>query len=309
MSETDGLAVVPAETVVNAPAPDPVPAADDGPVSLDVPKEAPPDPTPEDTKDRKIDATDPEASGGKDVTPDDDGERKKIPGSQKLKRRLQLIEADYEAANARAADLEKKLAQFNTPQPEQGRPGVEREPKETDFPNDYLAFERATVAWNSRQAVREEFARLQQSHQEEQTQRQRREEQIERQEAYEESAGQARERIPDFDKVINSASDIKITNPELIEEIMSSPKAALIHYYLAQNRETARELNALKGKELAREVGRLEARVHLPQAKKATEASPPPSAPKGGAAPPFNLHDADINSYVAHRKKQIEAAR
>lgn len=93
---------------------------------------------------------------------------------------------------------------------------------------------------------------------------------------------------------------------------MASPKAALIHLYLAQNRETARELNALKGKELAREVGRLEAKVHLPQAKKATEAAPPPSAPKGGGAAPFNLQHAaetDINAYIAFRNKQEAAER
>jgi hypothetical protein len=300
MSESDGLASPPAETPIAAVVPEtPVveTPVDPGPVDLD----AKPEPEVAEVVEQKPD----------ELAVDDDGEteRKKIPGSQKLKRRLQLIESDYEAATARAAELEKKLAQFNTPQQPEGRPGVDREPKESDFPNDYLAFERSVVAWNSRQAVREEFARLQQTHQQEQTQRQRREALIERQEAYEEQATTARERIPDFDKIIASASDVKITNEELVDEIMASPKAALIHLHLAQNRETARELNALKGKELAREVGRLEMRLHLPQAKKATEATPPPSTPKGGAAPPFSLQDSDINAYVAFRKKQIAAAR
>ncbi len=290
-AETPIAAVVPEAPVVDAPT--------DGPVDLD----AKPEP-------EKV--TEPvEAKTTDEPAGDDEVKEKKIPGSQKLKRRLQLIEADYEAANARAADLEKKLAQFNTPQQEQGKPGVDREPRETDFPNDYLAYERSLVGWNSRQAVREEFARLQQSHNQEQTQRQRREELVERQEAYEEQAKTARERITDFDKTINSASDVKITNAELIDEIMASPKAALIHYHLAQKPEMARELNALRGKELAREVGRLETRLHLPQAKQATEASPPPSIPKGGAAPPFSLQDAarnNLNAYIEYRDKQ-EAAQ
>ncbi len=293
-AETPIAPVVPATPVVEAPEP-----VDPGPVDLDAKPEPVKEPDPVETK------------PADDLADDDtETERRKVPGSQKLKRRLQLIEADYEAERTRASDLEKKLAQFNAPpQQPQGKPGVDREPTEADYPGDYLAFERANISWNSRQAVREEFAKLQQSHQEDQTQRQRREAQIERQEAYEEQATTARERIPDFDKIIASASDVKITNPELVDEIMASPKAALIHLHLAQNRETARELNALRGKELAREVGRLETRLHLPQAKKATEATPPPSTPRGGAAPPFSLQDADINAYVAFRQKQIKAAR
>lgn len=244
-----------------------------------------------------------------DVTAQDETEpeapKKNVPGSQKLKRRLQLIEADYEAANARAADLESRLAQFQQPQAEQGRPGIEREPKETDFPNDYFAYERAQTAWVSRQAVREEFARVQQQQTQSQTDRQRREAQIERQEAYEDSATTARERIDDFDKVIRSATDIKITNAELVDEIMASEKAALIHYYLAKNPEKARELNGLKGKELAREVGRLEARVHLPKPRTATGASPPPSQPKGGAATPYDPYTStDMEAHVRWWKAQ-----
>lgn len=299
MSETDGLASPPAETPIAAVVPE-TPA-------VDLPGD--PQPVDLDAKPEPEKAPEVEAKTTDELAGDDEFKEKKIPGSQKLKRRLQLIESDYEAATARAADLEKRLAQFNTPQQEQGKPGVDREPKESDFPGDYLAFERANVSWTTRQAVREEVARAQQQSQQESTQRQRREALIERQEAYDEQATVARDRIPDFDKIIASASDVKITNEELVDEIMASPKAALIHLHLAQNRETARELNALRGKELAREVGRLEMRLHLPQAKKATEATPPPSTPKGGAAPPFSLADSDINTYVEFRKKQIKAAR
>jgi len=241
--------------------------------------------------------------------PVEDEPKKNIPGSQKLKNRLRLIEADYESERSARAELERRLAELSAPKSPESKPGVDREPTEGDFPNDYFGYEAARSAWAARQAVREEFARLKQSEQETQSQRLRREQIIERKEMYDELATSARERIPDFDKVIASASDVKITNHELVEEIMSSDKSALLQYYLAKNPDKARELNGLQGRELAREVGRLEARVHLPQAKKATEATPPPSAPKGGAAAPFDPETADMNAYAAFRSKQIEADR
>jgi hypothetical protein len=77
-----------------------------------------------------------------------------------------------------------------------------------------------------------------------------------------------------------------------------------LQYHLAKNPDKARELNQMNGRELAREVGRLEARVHLPTPKKATEAAAPPSQVKGKAAPPASLRDADMETYVALRKKQ-----
>lgn len=225
-------------------------------------------------------------------------ERKKIPGSERLKRRLQLIESDYLNVQRENEELRQRAT---PPAQQEGRPGIEREPRDTDFPNDYFAYERAKTAWDVRQAVREEVARERQTAQ----QRNRQELSNERLEAHEENAEVARERIPDFDKVVRSAAEISV-KPELAEEILASDKSALLQYYLAKNPDKARELNGMSGRELAREIGRLETRIHLPTAKKATEATPPPAEIRGGAARPVDPVKGpdDMNAYVAWRKKQ-----
>ncbi len=229
---------------------------------------------------------------------EEDGEepekRKKPSGAERAKRRLQLATAELDRM---ARELE-ELKQTKQPAAN-AKPGVDREPTEADFPNDYFAYERAKTVWDTRQAVREEMNRERSSKQDEL----RREIQNERLEVYEESKTLARERIPDFDKVVNSAQ-LPIT-PELREEILASDKSALLQYHLAKNPDKVRELSQMNGRELAREIGRLEARIHLPSPKKATEATPPPSQPRGGAAQPVNLQTADMDTYVAQRRKEM----
>jgi hypothetical protein len=41
-----------------------------------------------------------------------------------------------------------------------GKPGVDREPTEADFPNDWFAFQESKTAWTARQAIRDEFNRV-----------------------------------------------------------------------------------------------------------------------------------------------------
>lgn len=232
--------------------------------------------------------------------------KKKVPGSQRLKRRLELIEGDYLAQQSELETLrrEKQERERGAQNPE-GRPGVDREPKEADFANDWFAFQEAKTAWAARQAVREEFNRVRDEQQKSGNERAQNERRREVLEAYHEYADEVRERIPDFDKVVSAARDVTV-KPEVIEEILASQKSALLQYHLAKNPDKARELNGMTGRELAREIGRLESRVHLPTPKKATEAEAPPSVVKGGAATSVNPQTGpdDMNAYVAWRKKQ-----
>jgi hypothetical protein len=247
-----------------------------------------------------------------DLTEGEEGEqpeKKNVPGSQKLKRRLALIEQDFTRANERLAEYERREreAQQRQQQPT-ARPGIDREPTEQDFPNDYLAYERAKVAWDVRQSVREEFRGQLDNEQTQRAQRQRAEQVREHLLAYEEGAETARERIPDFDKVVSTANiDMK---REVLEELLASEKSALLQYHLAKNPDKARALNGMSGKELAKEIGRLESRVHLPTAKKATEAEPPPAQVRGAAAPPVDAQSGpdDMNAYVAWRRQQSAKA-
>lgn len=157
-------------------------------------------------------------------------------------------------------------------------------PREEDFNGDWFAWQRAMTAFEAgsaaKKAIREEFNTREQS------ERQTKQTEIarERNVAHLERVEDAREVIADFDTVMKGMDGVQVRN-EVIEEIMSSDKSALLAYHLAQNPEKLSALNQMSGRELAREMGRLEATVKLPEAKKATTAPAPLTAVKGGAAP------------------------
>lgn len=253
-------------------------------------------------------------AAGEVVETEPDGEetegepgKKKIPGSQRLKRRLALVEADFLQIQEENARL-KQASQATAPKTD-GKPGIDREPTEQDFPTDYLAYERAKIAWDVRQAVRDENRKADEARRETTQQTVQTERRREVLAAYEEYADEVRERIPDFDKVLAAAKDVNAKR-ELAREVIESPKSALLQYYLSKNPDKVAELNNLSGLELAREIGRLETRIHLPKPKTATEASAPPTEVKGGAAPVVDAQTGpdDMNAYVAWRRKQTAKA-
>lgn len=293
MSDETTLAPAPAETPVDLT------------TKIEDPATTQPEPKPEPAESKTEETGDLTTPEEGEEQPD--GEKKNVPGSQKLKRRLQLIEQEFAATQQELEILrrEREQAQQQRQQPSQGRPGIDREPTEQDFAGDYLAYERAKIAWDVRQSVRDELKGTIDQERSQREQRAQTERQRERVLAYEENADVARERIPDFDKVVNSATDLKL-KPDVVEELLASEKSALLQYHLAKNPDKVRELNAMNVRELAREIGRLEARVHLPTPKKATEASAPPSTVKGAASPPVDAQAGpdDMNAYVAWRRKQ-----
>ena len=170
----------------------------------------------------------------------------------------------------------------------------------------YLAFERALNAWNIEQAVEKGVQRKVDQARRDEMRRQEAQARAEAIDSHVERMDEARERISDFDQVLKTAGDVKVS-PAVAGEILDSDKSALLQYYLAKNPDKVRELNGLSGRELAKEIGRLEGRVHLPKPKTATGASPPLSDVRGGAAPAIDLATADMDQYVAMRRKQIAA--
>ena len=117
----------------------------------------------------------------------------------------------------------------------------------------------------------------------------------ERELAHAERVEAAREVIADFDQVMGAMKGVNVRN-DLIEEIMSSDKSELIAYHLAQNPDKLSAMNAMSARELAREVGRLEATLQMPSAKKQTSAPPPLKALKGGASP--SSAESDLNAWL-----------
>ncbi len=248
----------------------------------------------EDKSEAKPEAKAEESDGEQETEP-----KKKVPGSQRYKRALARLEGDFDAALRKIAELESRTAPKDNPQ---GRPGIDRAPTEADYPNDYVRFDRELLKWETKQAVREEFTAAQREAAEARKNAAQRDIERESIEAYEEYADTVRERIPDFDKVVRSAKDVEIKEP-VIRELLASDKSALLQYHLAKNPEIVRELNQMTPIELAREIGRLEARVHLPKPKTATEAPSPLKNPAGGAAPaPKYSPSMSMDEYVKLRK-------
>lgn len=225
---------------------------------------------------------------------DDDNERKRPSGAERQKRKNARLAAELAETQRRLVELEQRSSAAERPD---ARPGIDRAPKEDDF-KDYFEYRDAKIAWDLKQTLRTEREAEAKARRDAEVSQKR----MEMIDAYEDFAEIVRERIPDFDKVVASAASIQV-KPEVSDEILASEKSALIQYHLATKPDKVRELNALSGRELAKEIGRLEARLHLPQAKKATEATPPPEIPQGGAAPVFDPHRSDsMDDYVKWRR-------
>ena len=225
-------------------------------------------------------------------------ERKRLSGAQKAKRREtmllnQLAERERELEELRAT------ARGNNGQ----QPDADKAPKEEDFNGDFFAYQSAKASHDARQAVREEFRNQANSRRSETQQNELRERVLE----FEDRVDDFRETAKDFDEVV---SKINVTiREELAREVLFSEMGPQIQYHLAQNPNELHRLNGLSGRELAREIGRLETKLQTPQARKQTTAPPPMTRITGGAGPAVDLGKADMATYIAERKKQGFAFR
>lgn len=174
------------------------------------------------------------------------------------------------------------------------------EPKETDFPDDYLAYERALRKYETRLAIREENRRVAKSEAEANASAEHRE----RQAAYNARLETVKGRIADFDAVMRDAGRVEIRD-DVRDAILESAKGPLLAYYLAKNPDVLDELNAMPPAAAARKLGNLEARIRGPKPKTATNAKPPKPAPKGGGGPAKAL-DPEKLSPEEYRKARAE---
>jgi hypothetical protein len=105
-----------------------------------------------------------------------------------------------------------------------------------------------------------------------------------RDDAHMERVKAAKGAISDFDRVMNKMRGVEV-HEDLIEEIKASDKSPLLAYHLASHPDKLAELNHMSERQRAREIGRLEATLKMPEGRKQTKAPPPVSNLKGGAAP------------------------
>ena len=181
-------------------------------------------------------------------------------------------------------------------------------PKEADFNGDYFAYQAAKIAHETRVGVRSEFNEQRQR----ETQQKLAETQREMVQEFEERAQEFRERIPDFDKAIETfiGSGGRFSQA-LVEELQSSDVGPALAYQIAKSPQLASSLSQMSPREVAREIGRLEAKVSLPNPRKATSAPPPLKSLSGGASAPVDLASLakgqDVSAYIQARNQEEKA--
>ncbi len=171
----------------------------------------------------------------------------------------------------------------------------EKAPREEDYNGDWFAWQRAMTAYEAGKAATAAIEKQFKTKEDSERATKQSEAVRARAEAHAERVEDAKEVIKDFDDVMAEMKGVNVRN-DVIEEIMSSEKSALLAYHLAKNPEKLDAMNRMSPRELAREMGRLEATVQMPTPKKQTSAPPPASAVKGGASP--SSPDADLAAYL-----------
>lgn len=227
-------------------------------------------------------AEEPKADGGNNGSNDDPGEvesdepedkPKKLSGAQRAKLREEHLRNELREKERRLEELERQSSS-------DGDKPKDEAPKEEDFNGDWTAYVAARAAYEAGKAVEGKLNAREKSDLERRQSEARRERDL----AHRERIEEARETITDFDAVMNKMKGVTIRD-EVLEEIKQSDKSALLAYRLANDPDKFHELNSLSGRELAREIGRLEGSIRMPAGKKQTTAPPPPSTLKGGAKP------------------------
>lgn len=243
-----------------------------------------------------------DAAEGKDVEGKDEqgenGGKKRLSGSARERARRIRVEQEN-------AELRRALARRNAPAvPDDDADLVE--PKESDFPNDYLAFERAQRNYETRKAIRDENRRIAKANALENS----REATREKLSAYNTRLETVKGRIPDFDTVMAEARGTEIRD-DVLDQILGSAKGPLIAYHLAKNPDKVDALNRMSPLDAAREIGRLEGRIRGPQVKK-TPAGKPPVKPlkgaTGGASKPKSYADMSMEEFNKARDAEEAGA-
>lgn len=225
-----------------------------------------------DAGDDASETEDEDEESGEEPEEDERPRARKKSGVHRLKEQLAAARAEAAALRSRASDSEPTQADIEKL--------VGKPPKEEDFKGDFLAFERAQTVYEMRKANAEDRLRDQATQAKTAANRAK----AEAVEAHNERIEEFRSKVKDFDATLKAAANLK-ASPVVEDLILDSDKSAHLVYHLAKNPERLAKLNAMSEREAAREIGRIEARLSLPNPKTQTKAPPPKVPPKGGASP------------------------
>lgn len=243
--------------------------------------------------------TDDGESDGDDEGDDEDGERKRKPRSRgdRYRDRIQKLEAELSRVRGRNAGSLTD-AQID----ERVKKIIGEPPKESDFPDDYLAFDREAAAYaaDRRAVTRQVKADAERDAQADQARN------VERVEKHNDRVQDFRSRgrtveerkanAKAWDDAMGSARDAKVA-PHVEDLILDSDKSAHLQLYLAKNPGKLAQLNHMSERDAARMLGAIETRLSVPKPKTKTSAPPPPKKQIRGGAQPAS-QDAELNSYL-----------
>lgn len=230
---------------------------------------------------------------------EDDGEDGDEPAKPKKTSRSERYRRQAERLKAQLAQIQSSPSRGGA-QPDDAAIDAEverqigKKPELKDYDGDYIEHERAIAAWNvdkrlTTREVKKDFGNRAKANAD----------------AFSELIDDHKERVSkfsakvkDFKEVITAASKAGATATPIVESlVLESDKSAHLVYYLAKNPNVIEKLNGMGERAAAREIGRIEAKLSLPQPKKQTQAPKPVAPVKGGAAPASQ--DAGLDAYLA----------
>ena len=123
--------------------------------------------------------------------------------------------------------------------------------------------------------------------------------------AWAERQSEFREATPDYDAVVGKSA-VQIA-PHVVDTLLDSESGPELAYHLAKRPETVKRINALSPLSAARELGRIEATLSnpaAPQFKPASKAPAPITPVRSSAPAAVDLASANMDQYIAARRKQ-----
>lgn len=252
------------------------------------------EPAPEQSAD-EVEATDTSDDGE-----DSAAERPKAKGVQK---RIDELTANWRTTE-RDRDYWRELAMRNTQQQPQkqeqpAQPQEAPKPKEDDF-QDYSTYLEALADWKADQKIQSHFSEYQRRQQEQEQQRT----EAQRQQAFQQKAQEFAKEKPDFQAVVSNPS-VPINEP-MKDAILESDMGPQIAYHLGQHPDKAAQIAGMSAYGAAREIGRLEAQLSVPEKPKVSQA-PDPVEPVGGGSE-RNAKDPEkmtTKEWMDWRNKQV----
>jgi hypothetical protein len=230
-----------------------------------------------------------------DDSGEDDDDKAKDREEHRPRRRRSRRDRMISELRRENADIRRRLDEMG-----QQKPAEITEPREQDFANtnDYI---KARDEWSREQGRREAATEAERKHKESEERRQA--EEVSRRALT--AIDKGRRKYTDFDTIALNPDNFD-PSPEVASVIMESDQAHDVAYYLGKHPDEADRLETMTATHVAREIGRIEAKLATkPNVKPKVSAAPDPpnKIGPGKDAPTKSLEDVPYSEFVKRRRK------